>query len=221
MGCDIHLYLEHRINGAWESCATWTEDKYTPGQLSVDYDHQIFTDRNYHLFSLLAGVRSEDDTAPIIAPKGFPDDACALLVKEYQNDGGHTPTWITLAEFMAVDWQQPMHYEKSVEFGAYARWNSWDRAHGESPSGGWCSWTSVKTITEAEAAPIIADHLAKGGNLHDFKHAGYMGELYVRCKWSVPRYRVAERFIAKVITRMFALGKPDDVRAVFWFDNSH
>ena len=222
MGCDIHLYIEVRKDGKWTSADRWTRDTYAPPgveRMTVDYDHNWFTDRNYELFAILAGVRGE--AAPIAEPKGFPEDASELLKIEYAEGGDHTPTWYTLRELMDADWEAPVTYQKVVEYGAYAKWNAWDRKQGESPSG-WCGGTSVKTISEAEADVLVAKEVAAGKTIYDIGKRtadSFIGDLYVSATWQVPRYKVAERFLSRVVSRMFKLGKPEDVRVVFWFDN--
>jgi len=42
-----------------------------------------FFGRNYVLFALLAGVRSTDDIAPVIAPRGFPNDLSPEVMHEF------------------------------------------------------------------------------------------------------------------------------------------
>lgn len=57
MGCDIHCYVEKRR----------ARDKRWDG-----FWPQLCLDRNYELFSRLAGVRGDD--VPLVHPRGIPDD---------------------------------------------------------------------------------------------------------------------------------------------------
>lgn len=55
MGCDIHLYREKKIDGEWLTADVGWEAEQ--GELSLPYEKQIYTGRNYNLFGLLCGVR--------------------------------------------------------------------------------------------------------------------------------------------------------------------
>jgi len=54
MGCDIHLFVEKRTNGKWECLNELENDD---GYLSTPYEKEIYHERNYSLFALLADVR--------------------------------------------------------------------------------------------------------------------------------------------------------------------
>lgn len=102
MGCDIHTYVEKKIDGVWT--ALYGESPYDNGKISLE--GWLYTDRSYRLFAVLAGVRSYNDgIQPIAPPRGFPDD----ITKEVRNDfdGEHTPSWFTLSELLAFDWHKP------------------------------------------------------------------------------------------------------------------
>jgi hypothetical protein len=107
MGCDIHMYLEKKVNGKWVSADPIT--KVGDGLLDVDHRHRVYTGRNYLLFSVLAGVRE-----PIpglwqkYKVKGFPEDADPMIKKIYKRWGGdaHTASHLTLKELKEVDWNK-------------------------------------------------------------------------------------------------------------------
>lgn len=84
MGCDINIYLEHKVNEKWE--------------LS---DKLISNNRNYLLFGLLAGVRN-DKVIPLSLPRGFPENSSAGLLKKWEiwRDDGHTPSYFLLSELL-------------------------------------------------------------------------------------------------------------------------
>lgn len=60
MGCDIHLYIEHKLP---------TETRWS------GFGGRINPGRYYGLFARLAGVRSRGDVKPVAEPRGMPDDA--------------------------------------------------------------------------------------------------------------------------------------------------
>lgn len=78
MGCDVHCHFEIKVDGEW---------------LHYSAPH---IDRNYQLFSKMAGVRGEE--TPIAKPRGLPQDATKTtkLVSDY--DCGHTHSWLSADE---------------------------------------------------------------------------------------------------------------------------
>lgn len=69
MGCDIHMYKEKQVNGQWLTADEWA-DRYGDGA-DVPWEKR-FTDRNYNLFSILAGVRTREETGFEHEPRGLP-----------------------------------------------------------------------------------------------------------------------------------------------------
>lgn len=128
MGCDIHLYVEHRRNERGPS-ATWSTfgGRFNPG-------------RDYRMFGTLAGVRG--GTA-MIPPRGIPSDlACSaegdwwLYITEtpgeeyvtaetaakyhscgsaYKNDRAGKPTWIQHPDWHSASWVTCAELEQAVE----------------------------------------------------------------------------------------------------------
>lgn len=213
MGCDIHFYVEVRKDGKWVSADTWEVED---GDRS-NYDHAFYSGRNYNLFSLLADVRSESGAEPFSSPRGIPDDSCLEIkeVVEQWGRDGHSHSHFTLAELMAQDWELGQRDEGSVALGVYVKWNRWGRQHQERPDS-WCGWTSCKTITEADAAELIK----KIGEDEAEKQTDWgRDSVYVRCSWTIPRSKVAGSFLSETMPKLWKLGKPEDVRCVFFFDN--
>jgi hypothetical protein len=104
MGCDIHLYVERRENGAWITCDQWSKDE-GDDYPHVDYQKSFYRGRNYDLFAIFADVRNGrgfagcetgDGFVPICAPRGVPDDCCPeyrAAVEGYGEDG-HSHSWL-------------------------------------------------------------------------------------------------------------------------------
>lgn len=114
MGCDIHLYVEKKIDGQWISQDKWTKDD---DSISVSYGDRFYGDRNYDLFAILADVRNGYGFAgietgegfnPISKPKGVPGDASQqyLKVVEQWDCDGHSHSYFTLRELLNYDWTQ-------------------------------------------------------------------------------------------------------------------
>lgn len=110
MGCDIHLVTQVKENGKW-----------------VIYPTTYKEDRNYSLFSVLAGVRQVGEVVPIAEPRGIPEDFGYGLNNDFEIDGikeefdskynkwlgDHSFSWLSLSELRAFDFSQ----ESFVEFG--------------------------------------------------------------------------------------------------------
>lgn len=115
MGCDIHTYVEVKEGGRWvgndeevfevPDIARWDYRKdYYPTKHSVHPD----LGRNYSLFGWLAGVRNYSAVVPLSAPRGVPDDLSGTVSDEafrWEGDG-HTHSYFTAAELLAVDYEQ-------------------------------------------------------------------------------------------------------------------
>ncbi len=135
MGCDIHFFVEKystdnyegpkdlqedreeklgvvlsdgKFEPRWITADKWVyENPYGDGsEWSVDYNTRFYNGRNYYLFGVLAGVRG--DTNIISEPRGVPDDASYAYKKEVERwDGdGHSNSYYTLDELLAVDWDK-------------------------------------------------------------------------------------------------------------------
>ena len=84
MGCDIHAHSEVKINGVWH---------HLSGELPFE--------RNYDLFTRMAGVRRySDEIESISEPRGLPEDLSFLTRFIYDEYGveGHSHSWLSAAE---------------------------------------------------------------------------------------------------------------------------
>lgn len=110
MGCDIHIIVERQQeNGAW--ARVWAHD-YEKDDPEGTPD--IFRNRNYDLFGILADVRNGFGFAgcptgsgwPSIAPdRGIPSDS--TVTPDEMHDytvGDHSYSWVNLDELKAFDW---------------------------------------------------------------------------------------------------------------------
>ncbi len=122
MGADIHLAAEVRVNGLWKLCTRPTSRPLWEG--SEYLTSEWYSDRNYTVFSALAGVRYGYDYK-IDEPRGLPEDADPETIRfaypfpewldekyrpkpredgEYDDppsgvvDGEHSESWFLLSE---------------------------------------------------------------------------------------------------------------------------
>lgn len=100
MECDIHSHAEKQDGERW-----------------VHLDVEAFENRNYGFFGWLAGVRNYSDMTPIAADRGFPADASAEAAKDYNdwNGDAHSASWVTVAELMAVDYDQLVEDRRTIK----------------------------------------------------------------------------------------------------------
>jgi hypothetical protein len=105
--------------GKWEECFMCDGEGYTElhteddsyqdkdgKTVSVSYlaGGKAYRERNYVVFSLLAGVRDyEGHPEPLFEPRGVPDDATVEYAEIVEQDGadGHSHSWLTLSEIEA------------------------------------------------------------------------------------------------------------------------
>jgi len=101
MGCDIHTHIEIRYKGKWEHYAIPS------------------IDRDYSLFSVMAGVRGGYD--PIVEPKGVPEDMSVVTRLDWEQMGtdAHTASWFDEQEIDQLSAWLKEQAENSKEKGVY------------------------------------------------------------------------------------------------------
>jgi hypothetical protein len=208
MGCDIHMYVEKKVKGiGWVRWQRTDVEKH--GEYSYVRDYYAYSKRNYRLFSILAGVRSEDrSVGPIVQPRGIPHDASREVKAEFElwDADGHSHSFLTLEELLKYDWSKPIKHQGLVEAEVYDAWKASDELW---PSM-WCKGASFGTkVTEQEYTEM------KGRELPSEK------PLFIHAEWETTAADSAREFYDTYLPRLQKLaGKnPKNVRLVFWFDN--
>ena len=108
MGCDIHLVKEKIIDGEW--VAVWASGYDVSDGTKVSW-------RNYPVFTELASVRGESETA--LKPKGLPDDIAEgtkAIFEDY--GGGHSASYLSAKEFVDA-------YDRA--YNGHPFWEKWYR----------------------------------------------------------------------------------------------
>lgn len=70
--------------------------------------NEIYWERNYYLFSILADVRNDGSVKPISQERGIPKDASSgylYMVNRWRGDA-HSHSYFTLKELMEIDWNK-------------------------------------------------------------------------------------------------------------------
>lgn len=108
MGCDIHIMLERRIYDRWVTVSDFaaihkrTMDSGLNDKDSARYLWWRVSNRNYELFTALAGVRGEKGEGP--EPRGFPADAAdwTRFCFEGWGEDAHSASWMALPEALPL-----------------------------------------------------------------------------------------------------------------------
>lgn len=210
MGCDIHEYVEHKVNGVWKlvPASKGPLDYFDNFIKDGDKDkgkHNWNLPRNYSFFGLMAGVRSETFN-PLQPRRGIPDDISAGVAKQWKDwDGdGHSPSYYTLTELLdfktknstAVSYLSMKEYKNCKTLGYPDDWNGYPPYNG-------------KEISNNEMDRII--------NLLAFWDGV---NYYTETIWEHPNRLICDHFWDNMIPAMQKLdSNTDNVRFVFWFDN--
>ena len=240
MGCDIHLYVERKVEGAWKSVHDFAPDKYGEGVADVSYEDRWYSDRNYDLFAILADVRNGHGFAgvatgegftPIADPKGIPAD-CDPQIKARSDEwggDGHSHSHFTLAELLAYDWQQSTRKFGVVNGPEMDRWSGWRRSRGLGPESYSADvmGSGISKGTESElTAALKRTSDAHPGDRKARNEAieRTLGRTYARITWIEAYHRAADGFWSDLMPRLTRTAfrehlSFDDIRIVFWFDN--
>ena len=194
MGCDIHVYAEHK-----KSASAYAKWQFA-GHMDVP--------SNYVLFALLAGVRNYHGFMPIAPPRGLPTDVTEEAKAEADSWGsdGHSHSWLTVAEIDAAH-MEAQRASGCISLRQYRKWREskdsiFEWAEEAVPV------TGVKLKLEELA--LLARSDAKsldGGVPYSVIPGAHRASVLLGDAWSDLRARLLE------------LGDPDSVRIVFWFDN--
>jgi len=209
MGCDIHFYIEHYYKDKWHCVKEPSE--FRP-EWDKDPNIRWYIGRSYHLFGLLAGVRSNVLPTPI-APRGFPEDASVLVKREFKKWGSdaHTPSYILLTElldFENIIIDQPIYLSPPEYKNFLNNSNNLD----------------INCLYERDEDNIISfQELEKISNLLAFTNDDTYLYKYAKIdNVKLPLISFINNNVIwkDVVPKMKKLNKdPSKVRCVFWFDN--
>jgi hypothetical protein len=243
VGCDIHLYVEKRVNGTWEPaddwkpyleahahwCSGFSDEERTEyaDRLDIEWDDAFYSDRNYDLFAILANVRNGygfagvvtgEGFVPIAMPRGLPADATAPVKKRSDEWGedGHSHSWLTLAELLAYDWDQTTINYGVMPLEIYKNYQATGKL--TTYSGG--VWgENVLTISQDDGDALLAAERGEAVLTEDQATLIAGKDIYVQARWRESYRDAAASFLNETLPKLQALGEPADVRIVFWFDN--
>lgn len=99
MGCDIHMYMEKKVNDRWETADFFHYAPNRRGEMELTRI-EFMGDRNYKLFARLADVRNGYGVQPIAYPRGVPKDLSDYVRNWYnvEHDWTFGHSYLTLRE---------------------------------------------------------------------------------------------------------------------------
>ena len=222
MGCDIHCHVEKRgSTGSWQKIGGFVSDHYDPNNEFFSGDQYRNSDspieaRNYFLFSILAGVRSDGKSIkPISEPKGLPDDASAEVKADSDEWGGdgHSHSWLTVKDLMegmqgGFDCEGVVSINEYREFKENGAPSSWSGSVGGGP---------VSCCTNSHM-----DNLLEWGWHLDPAMKDTVAHNYTVVRWKIKAEDALSLFIKGALPQLVDRCEREDksdVRIVFWFDN--
>lgn len=201
MGTDIFIYVEVHRHGRWllaeplEKNPIWDGE---PSEMGNEWKpRELFSDRVYELFAILANVRNPMRAVTpfeyIAEPRGLPSDASRPL-REWHNcwkDDAFAESWLLVAELLAFDWHgKEITRRGQVDAAAAHLFPPGRRGF---PLAEW----------PAGLAITVADQSRAG----------------VEVRWTETYAEaVGTEFMTTTLDTLRSYGDSKDVRVVFWFD---
>lgn len=239
MGCDIHLYVEKKINGVWTSQDKWhTYSRAGWNYATIEYADRFYSERNYDLFAILANVRNGYGFAftktgggltPIALPKGVPSDVSLEVLRDIEewSGDGHSHSYFTLKELLEYDWTKVTNKEGYVSLESWLRWTKFsNKTSGPDAYASMVSGAGITHVTEQQAYQLLeSDEISlKDKPWHDCEALCKNNPgTFVHITWNEPYYSRARGFLSTALPKLLALSDglegASDVRIVFFFDN--
>lgn len=206
MGCDIHLYVERKVNGVWQGQLTQSEPQ-------TYYRKRWYYNRNYVLFGLLAGVRCSE-IKPLSEPRGIPDDVSELVKEDWKIYGsdGHTPSYFSLPELILAKEQNSI-FTGYVDMKNYRIYKETGQPNHVMSDLNDIKYTYRKIPFEVVPEPEMERY---------FKMKAFLGEteFVTEIIWERPNKTISVPFWDELLDKLKNLDPdPSNVRIVFWFDN--
>lgn len=221
MGCDIHCFVEKKVNRKWKKITGFVSDlyrkdnEYFSGPKFKNSESPI-DGRVYSLFAILANVRNGrgfagcdtgDRVDPISNPKGLPEDCSIEVKKEADSWGsdGHSHSYLTVKELCDYDWDTSIVNRGYVTAEIYDQFKKTGNPY---PCCGHVGGLNVMKVSNetilqlSERNPDIS--------------------FYTKIEWKTSARIEQEDFLTKSLPQLIERCEMNDlesVRIVFWFDN--
>ncbi len=198
MGTDIRFFVEKIVDGQWESIkGNFNEND----EIEDDYGDEIFFEREYAVYAMLAGVRNSEGVdgpgtgayySPISLPKGLPQNASRYVATQYKRQNtdpysAHDSSWLLLKEILEY------HWNRTEKVSAYV------------------SKEHAKAFYENGAIPDPIDRKYKSNRILKLG--------YEKIEWNSNYAIIAGKFYSEIIPKLKEYGNPNEVRVIFWFSS--
>ncbi|HLY31406.1 MAG TPA: hypothetical protein VKQ36_10275 [Ktedonobacterales bacterium] len=204
MGTNIMMCAEQRVDSQWRLLGPLIDNPdYDPAENPEEprlKPVEIYDVRNYDLFSILADVRNASDgpgRLDVIAPpRGMPPDLSPEIsawVSCFDSDSLQTPSWLTLRELLAFDWEHVSNHP------------TYDQLAG----------TYVVDALVRDSSGALVYHLARIEPLAGDEFLARPPSPHAT--YATYAELAGKKFMEGVLRPLQEAGDPDDVRIVFWF----
>lgn len=218
---------------------TYEDVRKPDGSWDIDASgtRSFYSDRHYDVFSILADVRNGYGFAgvdtgegfrPLSKPRGVPEDACPeykAAATRWDVDG-HSHSWCTVQELLDYNWLQTTKKRGVVGARAFIKWQQLgapDSYSGDVRGSGVTMLTNEQMANRIDAVKCV-EYPNIWSVYHalddaDFTQKHDLAGAYTQVEWEVPYYRAAATFLSEAMPKLWRLGKAEDVRCLFFFDN--
>lgn len=157
-----------------------------------------------------AGVKTHEPIDPFFARRGVPSDASAEYLAEVESwdVDGHSHSFATVAELKAAPWNDVIiRHQGYLTVKEYERIRNSDKLPDS-----WCGGTSAHKVTAQAYENNYRGRLTSTDDT-------FQSPMYILYVWDAPITEYVGDFVDNAIPTLEALGSPEDVRIVFFFDN--
>jgi hypothetical protein len=167
---------------------------------------------------------------PISEPRGLPEDVSPEVqaVSDCYGMEGHSHSWLTLAELLAYDWSQitrNIGIVGALEFADFEK-NGEPRKYSGGVFGHRVKGVSHERMREEVARyrpeidrVIAGEEIGSEWEAFEEMLREQPEEYLTQITWEEKYADCAWRFLDETLPKLQALGSPEDVRIVFFFDN--
>jgi hypothetical protein len=231
MGMDITVYQESRTPaGKWicRDDMSGRDVGSDGGIITVhNWEHAVYTGRNGRLMELLTGQYNYgDEITRFPFDRGIPNDASIEVRKvaeEGRQGGNFYFSWLTAREILDYDWTQRIEQSTKISAEAYWWWNRRDRRRSRGPGSDHSFSLFLNEVPEAELQERLLTiesqfNMDARSSIPEIIRS-QLGDVCCKVTWSEPLHILCADFWYETIPRLLRLGKPEDVRIIYWFSS--
>lgn len=174
-----------------------------PACLGTGHNVDWYHNRNYRLFTILAGVRSYEKFPVIAPPRGEPADISPDTKAVSWWD--HTPSWLLLSEVLAYDWDASAKCDgllrlrkESLRTGLPGEisYSQWKESGGNNEPATYYMGSDREVISMEKADELIAKALESRTGATKRKLALHaLPDVDVKCEWTMTAREACQDFI--------------------------